>query len=407
MIALTPDQLATIHVNMDSIRKIYPKPRLDSISNGADDDGSGSMARARDRRGDSVDEGEAEALDAVRVAHGRRSRDSSGSRFFTRNPTVPMDSVVAQINIDMIGRGRAEDLPGGGPDYLGVVGSFFDSKDLGETVAAVNKKQTKPLALDYRVRHDAHVDGLQQHLRPQRPLQLRAAGRADRVLLHGSARRLPPAHGRAGVHRLSALRADRELHPRYHGRSREWSASADERHQPRASPEASHAMIASVSSASLRRGTRRPRARSARRRPRSRTHAQGAGSDAGDGDGAEGSRRSKPMPTTLTVHVGETVSLGRITVTVIDSSGTHGRFADWLRFRDQAGRARDRDAASSHRRAPGNDRARDPLSSLRMDRAEGSTSGDEGQGCRGEVSQGYHGPARTQTDGHGNGDIAF
>jgi Zn-dependent M28 family amino/carboxypeptidase len=61
-----------------------------------------------------------------------------------------MDSVVAQINIDMIGRGRAEDLPGGGPDYLGVVGSFFDSKDLGDAVAAVNRKQAKPLKLDYK-----------------------------------------------------------------------------------------------------------------------------------------------------------------------------------------------------------------------------------------------------------------
>jgi Zn-dependent M28 family amino/carboxypeptidase len=71
-----------------------------------------------------------------------------GSRFFTTNPTVPMDSVVAQINIDMIGRGRAEDLPGGGPNYLGVVGSNFDSKDLGEMVRQVNAKQKDPLSLD-------------------------------------------------------------------------------------------------------------------------------------------------------------------------------------------------------------------------------------------------------------------
>jgi hypothetical protein len=33
---------------------------------------------------------------------------------------------------------------------VGVVGSFFDSKDLGETVQAVNKKQSKPLTLDYK-----------------------------------------------------------------------------------------------------------------------------------------------------------------------------------------------------------------------------------------------------------------
>jgi hypothetical protein len=149
MIALKPEQLASIRVNMDSIRKLYPKARLDSINNGADDDGSGSMGVLEI----------AEAVQAMKVKpkrsilfvwHTGEEGGLLGSRFFTTNPTVPMDSVVAQINIDMIGRGRAEDLPGGGPDYLGVVGSFFDSKDLGETVQAVNKKQGRALQLDYK-----------------------------------------------------------------------------------------------------------------------------------------------------------------------------------------------------------------------------------------------------------------
>jgi Zn-dependent M28 family amino/carboxypeptidase len=73
-----------------------------------------------------------------------------GARFFTQNPTVPKDSIVAQINIDMIGRGRADDIPGGSDDFLGVVGSGFLSTELGEAVRSVNGKQTKPLALDYR-----------------------------------------------------------------------------------------------------------------------------------------------------------------------------------------------------------------------------------------------------------------
>jgi hypothetical protein len=149
MIALTPEQLATVHVNMDSIRKTVPRPRLDSINNGADDDGSGSMALLEI----------AEAIQAMPVKprrstlfvwHTGEEAGLVGSAFFTRNPTVPIDSVVAQINIDMIGRGRAEDVPGGGPDYLGVVGSFFDSRDLGETVAGVNKKAARPLSLDYK-----------------------------------------------------------------------------------------------------------------------------------------------------------------------------------------------------------------------------------------------------------------
>ncbi|MBK6489672.1 MAG: M28 family peptidase [Gemmatimonadetes bacterium] len=149
MMALTPAQLSEIRVNMDSIRRRFPQPRLDSINNGADDDGSGSMGVLEI----------AEYIQAMRVKpkrstlfvwHTGEEAGLIGSAFFTRNPTVPLDSIVAQLNIDMIGRGREGDLPGGSSDYLGVVGSFFDSKDLGETVAAVNGKQSRALTLDYQ-----------------------------------------------------------------------------------------------------------------------------------------------------------------------------------------------------------------------------------------------------------------
>ncbi|MBC8088578.1 MAG: M28 family peptidase, partial [Phycisphaerae bacterium] len=145
-------------VNMDSIRRIHPKPRLDSINNGADDDGSGSMAVLE----------MAEYVQNMKVKpkrsmifiwHTGEEGGLVGSNFFVNNPTVPLDSVVAQINIDMVGRGRADDLPGGGPDYLGVVGSFFDSKDLGETVQKVNTKQTRALKLDYQYDSTMTWDG--------------------------------------------------------------------------------------------------------------------------------------------------------------------------------------------------------------------------------------------------------
>ncbi len=146
---LGPELTSKITVNMDSIRKLYPKPRLDSINNGADDDGSGSMGVLEI----------AEAIMAMPVKpkrsillvwHTGEEAGLLGAAHFTRHPTVPMDSVVAQLNIDMIGRGRTEDLPGGSDDYVAVIGSLFDSKDLGETVARINTKQPKPLALDYK-----------------------------------------------------------------------------------------------------------------------------------------------------------------------------------------------------------------------------------------------------------------
>jgi hypothetical protein len=148
LVTLTPEQNAAFTVNMDSLRKIRPA-RLDSISNGADDDGSGSMAM--------LEIAEAVMRSPVKpkrsllfVWHTAEEDGLVGSRWFSDNPTVPINSIVTQINMDMIGRGRAEDVPGGGPDYLGVVGANRLSSELGALVASVNGKQPKPLKLDDR-----------------------------------------------------------------------------------------------------------------------------------------------------------------------------------------------------------------------------------------------------------------
>jgi Zn-dependent M28 family amino/carboxypeptidase len=145
----TIEVLQAFKVNMDSIRKVHPVARLDSINNGADDDGSGSMGVLE----------VAEAIAAMPVKpkrstlfiwHTGEEGGLVGSAYFVRHPTVQLDSIVATINVDMIGRGRAEDLPGGGDDFVGVIGSYFDSKDLGDQVKATNATQGKPLALDYK-----------------------------------------------------------------------------------------------------------------------------------------------------------------------------------------------------------------------------------------------------------------
>ena len=144
----TPQELASIKLNLDSVRKIRPV-RLDSIRNGADDDGSGSMALLEI----------AEQVIAMPVKPKRsllfvwnngEETGLTGSAWFTMHPTVPRDSIVAQINIDMIGRGRTKDIPGGGEDYLAVVGSQRLSADLGQAVVANNLKQPAPFRLDYR-----------------------------------------------------------------------------------------------------------------------------------------------------------------------------------------------------------------------------------------------------------------
>ena len=149
---LTMEARQQIAVNMDSLRRLRAA-RRDSINNGADDDGSGSMAVLE--IAEAIAKSPAKPRRSILfVWHTAEEAGLQGSRWFVEHPTVPRDSIVAQINIDMIGRGMKGDLPGGNEDFLGVVGSKRLSPDLGEAVAQVNQRQQRPLKLDYRFDDD-------------------------------------------------------------------------------------------------------------------------------------------------------------------------------------------------------------------------------------------------------------
>jgi len=154
----TAEQLAGIKVNVDSIRRIR-QVRRDSIANGADDDGSGTVTVAEI----------AEAFAANRVKprrsllfvwHTGEELGLVGSDWFTRHPTVPLDSVVTQLNLDMVGRGAADDMKGGGPGYLSLVGSRRLSTELGDLVESVNKELKAPFTFDYAFDANGHPENI-------------------------------------------------------------------------------------------------------------------------------------------------------------------------------------------------------------------------------------------------------
>lgn len=153
---LTPEERASIRVNTDSLRKIRPA-RLDSIYNGADDDGSGSIGV--------LEIAEKFALlptkpkrSLVFVWHTGEELGLFGSEWFTDHPTVPRDSIVAQLNMDMIGRGEAGDWPGGGPNFLQLIGSRRLSTELGDIVESVNKSGKHGFAFDYSFDANGHPE---------------------------------------------------------------------------------------------------------------------------------------------------------------------------------------------------------------------------------------------------------
>ena len=141
------EQWTRIRVLLDSLRRLRPA-RPDSIANGADDDGSGSvemleiaqqLAAAPQRPRRSI----------LFVWHTGEEAGLFGSAYFTAHPTVPRDSIVAQLNIDMIGRGGADDVAAGGPGYLELIGSRRLSRELGDLVESVNRDKGHGFRFNY------------------------------------------------------------------------------------------------------------------------------------------------------------------------------------------------------------------------------------------------------------------
>jgi len=148
----TVDQAARIRGILDSLRKLRP-PRPDSIANGADDDGSGTVSVLE--IAEAMAKGPAHPKRSVLfVWHTGEELGLLGSDWFTRHPTVPRDSIVAYLNIDMIGRGDSADIRGGGPGYLQVIGSRRLSTELGDAVERVNREGKHGFSFDYT--YDAH-----------------------------------------------------------------------------------------------------------------------------------------------------------------------------------------------------------------------------------------------------------
>jgi len=157
----TAQEQARVNQLVDSLRRLRPA-RRDSIRNGADDDGTGTVAILE------IAEALAAALARPRrsilfVSHTGEEEGLIGSAWFTDHPTVPIDSIVAMIDEDMVGRGGAADLPGGGPSYLEVIGARRLSNEFGNLLEAANAVQPLPFTFNYT--YDAPGHPLQYYCR--------------------------------------------------------------------------------------------------------------------------------------------------------------------------------------------------------------------------------------------------
>lgn len=117
----------------------------DAIWNGADDDGSGTVAVMA--IAEAFAKGQQRPKRSILfVWHAAEEKGLWGSEYFADNPTVPITSIITQLNIDMIGRAQKpgdenhpvnKDLAKPGEVFL--VGSKMMSTELGELSESINK----------------------------------------------------------------------------------------------------------------------------------------------------------------------------------------------------------------------------------------------------------------------------
>jgi len=137
------DELLVITAHYDHLGRDGEK-----IYNGADDDGSGTVAI--------MELAEAFAI-AKKRGHGpRRSvlfmavageeKGLLGSRYYTENPVFPLENTIADLNIDMIG--RLDSVHRDNPYYIYLIGSDRLSTELHNISEEANKQYTN-LEIDY------------------------------------------------------------------------------------------------------------------------------------------------------------------------------------------------------------------------------------------------------------------
>lgn len=159
-------EMVAIGAHYDHVGINQNAPGPDKIFNGADDDGSGTVAVL----------GIAEALaktpkrpkrSVLFVWHAGEEKGLWGSAYFNKFPTVDIKQVIAQLNIDMIGRtldpnkiikcgqGKPCNEELSKTDEIYVIGKDMMSSTLGSIVDGTNKSY---LNLSYNTRYDDPKD---------------------------------------------------------------------------------------------------------------------------------------------------------------------------------------------------------------------------------------------------------
>ena len=139
-----PDEIVVISAHLD-----HEGIKNGKIYNGADDDGSGSVAileiAEAFKKAEKAGKGPKRSILFLHVTG--EEKGLLGSKYYTENPIFPLTNTVCNLNIDMIG--RIDDAHKTDPNYVYLIGADKLSTELHQVSDSVNTKYTN-INLDYK-----------------------------------------------------------------------------------------------------------------------------------------------------------------------------------------------------------------------------------------------------------------
>jgi len=150
------DELVVVTAHYDHIGK-KKSGEGDLINNGADDDGSGTVAVLALAKAFAAakKEGHGPRRSMLFMTVTGEEKGLFGSDYYTQHPVFPLDKTVVDLNMDMIGRVDPDHKAS--PPYVYVVGSDKLSSELHALSESINKETTN-LIFDYTYNDQNHPE---------------------------------------------------------------------------------------------------------------------------------------------------------------------------------------------------------------------------------------------------------
>ncbi len=136
------NEYVSLGAHLDHVGVGRPDVQGDTIYNGADDNGSGSVALLA--IAEALAKGPRPKRSVLLIWYAGEEKGLLGSRLFVERPTVPLENIIVNINLDMVGRSRQPNDTNprnrllSGSNEIYVIGPRTASPDLGKVLEDIN-----------------------------------------------------------------------------------------------------------------------------------------------------------------------------------------------------------------------------------------------------------------------------